>query len=156
MVLSFLHSGIQDSRISTFTFLTSQMFDFWIRVRNIFLIVQFVPGRRQRQVESGLFKVTLRYRMIGRTTLLCKAAHEIKHQMMFISDNDEAAFFRWVNFCTLMNLCFITSTEKYRMLWKQREKRTRQPNWSLPWIYTQGTDSTTRGNSLHTYSWAVQ
>ena len=32
--------------------------------------------------------------MIGRTTLLCKAAHEIKHQMMFISDNDEAAFFR--------------------------------------------------------------
>lgn len=30
--------------------------------------------------------------MIGHITLLGKAIHEIKHQMMFISDNDEAAF----------------------------------------------------------------
>lgn len=97
-VPSFLHSGIQGSRISTFAFLTSQTFDFWIGVRNIFFIAQFVPGRRQWQVESGLFKVTLRYRMIGRTTLLCKAAHEIKHQMMFISGNDEAAFLgEWIS-----------------------------------------------------------
>lgn len=144
-----LIQGSEVQWLPPFALFSSQLFDSWIRVRNIVLCVWF--GLWQKAVAGGgWLKEASRSRGVG-LPLFQNTCNTITPMRQFM---EVGGFLHWTH------LCSATGAEQGALgaTWKQRRERerTRQPNWSLPWIYTLGTDSTRRGNSLHTYSWAVQ